>query len=88
MNICTLFLENLDEYTKQRLDKVAVDVAVTRSMVESMEKNMASIMIQSGTQESRLTRLEKRMFALWVIGPLLLGVATVLHSYKSWLTER
>ena len=60
-----------DEYTRQRFDRVAEDVAVVRTKVESIEKSLGGIHERYGSQESRLRSLERRVFAIWLIGPSL-----------------
>ncbi len=78
----------LDEYSRQRLDSMVVDVAVTRSKVEAIELSLSRMCEQSDVQGTRLLRLERRVFTIWVLGPILLGAATFLHSFKTWLLER
>ncbi len=77
----------LDAYTRQRLDRMAVDVAVTRNSVEAIEKNLAGVKEHFENQEFRLLRVERRVFALWLIGPFLVATAVFLKTFKTWLTE-
>ncbi len=77
-----------DGYTQGRFDRMAVDVAITRSKVESIEKNLAAIDDRYQRQEERVVRLERKMFALWLIGPLALGVAALLGNLRGWFFGR
>ena len=52
----------LDAYTRQRLDRMAVDVAVTRNSVEAIEKNLAGVKEHFENQEFRLLRVERRVY--------------------------
>ena len=70
----------LDSYTRKKLDRLAVDMAVTRSTVEGIEKGLASIGARFENHETRMRRVERRIFALWVLGPVLLGVVTFLRN--------
>ena len=69
----------VDNYTRQRLDRLVVDMAVTRTAVEGMEKQLASIGGRFGNQETRLKKVERKVFALWVLGPALVGLAVFLR---------
>ena len=77
-----------DGYVQGRFDRMVEDVAITRSKVESMEKNLAVIHERYDSHEARLSRLERKMFALWLVGPLLLGVAVALGNMRVWLMGR
>ncbi len=70
----------LDTYTRKRLDRLAVDMAVTRSTVEEIEKRLVSIVAHFENHETRMKRVERKIFALWVLGPALLGVVTFLRN--------
>jgi hypothetical protein len=71
----------LDTYTRKRLDEVAVDVAVTRNTVETIEKRLSTFCARFGEQETRLKQVERRVFAIWVLGPVLLGIAAFLKNF-------
>lgn len=75
----------LDEYTRQRFDRVADDVAVVRTKVESIEKSLGITQRQFDAQATRLGRLERRLFAMWVFGPIAVGVLAFLKSFTDWL---
>lgn len=77
----------LDEYTRRRFDRAAEDIAVVRTKVESIEQNLAVFQEQINSQQTRLGRAERRLFAVWIIGPILVGVAGFLKSFQHWLTE-
>lgn len=77
----------LDAYSQRRLDRMAEDVAVTRHKVEAIERLLSARGQELREQEGRLDRLERRLFALWVLGPILVGGAMVLQSLKSWFSE-
>ena len=70
----------LDDYSRKRLDRLAVDMAVTRSTVEGIEKRLITIGGRFGNHENRLKKLERRVFALWVLGPVLVGAVTFLKN--------
>ncbi len=76
-----------DEYTQRRFDRMVEDVAVTRNKVEAIERFLGSTRAQFEEQESRLVRLERKIFAVWLIGPVLLGLAAFMQSIRSWLTD-
>ncbi len=78
---------SLDHYTRRQLDRIVMDLAVTRNTVESIEKSLPGLQERFDLQESRLTRLERKVFALWVIGPLLVGGMTFAKNFQTWLTE-
>ena len=65
-----------------------MDLAVTRNTVESIEKNLNGIQVRFDDQGDRLTRLERKVFALWVIGPILLTGIASLSTLKTWFTEK
>ena len=75
----------LDEYTRKRFDQAAEDIAVVRTKVESIEKNLAVFQEQFDLQEMRLGGVERRLFAVWIIGPILVGVVAFLKSFQHWL---
>lgn len=70
----------LDNYSRQRLDRLVVDMAVTRTTVEGIEKRLISIGGRFENHETRLKKVERRVFALWVLGPLLLGAVIFLKN--------
>lgn len=82
------FADLSDGYTQGRFDRMAEDVAITRSKVESMERNLAVIHERYDSHEARLSRLERKLFALWLVGPLLLGLAVALGNMRAWLLGR
>jgi len=77
-----------DEYTRGRFDRLVEDAAVTRNKVEMMERHLARLNRRDEEQEARLARAERRIFALWVVGPALVGASLFLQSLKTWLLER
>jgi len=77
-----------DGYAQGRFDRMAEDVAITRSKVESMEKGLAVIHERHDAHEARLSRLERKLFALWLVGPLLLGAAAAMGNMRAWLLGR
>lgn len=70
-----------DTYTRQRLDGLADDVAATRSLVEHMDKNLSRVCGGLMDQDARLKKVERRVFAIWLLGPVLLGLATFLKTF-------
>lgn len=76
-----------DDYTRRRFDRVAEDVAVVRTKVESIEKSLGGVHESYASQESRLRRVERRVFGIWLIGPIALGGVAFLKTFKNWLTE-
>ncbi|MCZ6627168.1 MAG: hypothetical protein O7E56_02960 [SAR324 cluster bacterium] len=77
----------LDEYSRQRLDRVAIDVAFTRNTVQAIKDNFSSVKEQFENQESRLIRVERRVFALWIIGPIAIAGTSFLKTFKTWFME-
>ncbi len=77
----------LDDYTRRRFDRAVEDVAVTRNKVEGIERFLVAIKDRVEVQETRLVRLERKVFALWLIGPLMVGVFAFLQSLKAWVME-
>ncbi len=77
----------LDDYTRRRFDRAVEDVAVTRNKVEGIERFLVAIKDRVEVQETRLVRLERKVFALWLIGPLMVGVFAFLQSFKAWVME-
>ena len=73
----------LDEYTRQRFDRIADDVAVTRAKVELIEHSLSGVREQFEAQDERLGRVERRVFAMWVLGPIAVGAAAFLNSEVS-----
>ena len=76
----------LDEYTRRRFDRAAEDIAVVRTKVESIEKSLAGFQEQFDSQQTRLGRVERRLFAVWIIGPILVAVAGYLKSIQNSFT--
>ena len=72
---------------RQRFDRVAEDVAVVRTKVELIEKRLGVVHDQFDSQGTRLGRLERRLFAIWVFGPIAVGGLVFLKFFKNWLTE-
>ena len=77
-----------DAYTRQRFDRLVEDTAVTRNKVEAIEQHLLHLKRRSEAQSQRLAQAERRIFALWVIGPALLGAGLFLQSVKAWLLGR
>ncbi len=77
----------LDDYTRRRFDRAVEDVAVTRNKVEGIERFLVAIKDRVEVQETRLVRLERKVFALWLIGPLMVGAFAFLQSLKAWVME-
>ena len=77
----------MDDYTRRRFDRAVEDVAVTRNKVEGIERFLVAIKDRVEVQETRLARLERKVFALWLIGPLMVGVFAFLQSLKAWVME-
>ena len=77
----------LDDYTRRRFDRAVEDVAVTRNKVEGIERFLVAIKDRVEVQETRLARVERKIFALWLIGPLLVGVFASLRSLRAWVME-
>lgn len=73
----------MEAYTRQRLDQVAEDCAYTRSKIEMIERTLSDFRVQERHQEGRLIRLEKRLFALWVVGPFLVGLTVFFNTVKN-----
>ncbi|MDH4225324.1 MAG: hypothetical protein OEW12_06735 [Deltaproteobacteria bacterium] len=73
----------MDEYHKMRLDRIAEDVAVTRNKVESMERVLALGQSHLDGMDKRVQGLERKMFSLWLVGPLLLGAAALYQNLKN-----
>lgn len=60
---------------------------MTRNKVEGIERFLVAIKDRVEVQETRLVRLERKVFALWLIGPLMVGVFAFLQSLKAWVME-
>jgi len=71
----------VDTYTRKRLDSVADDVAATRSTVEAIEHRLVGMCRQLNGYDTRLKKVERRVFTLWMLGPVLLGLATFLKTF-------
>lgn len=71
----------VDTYTRQRLDGLAVDMAATRSTVEAIDRRLVGLCTRLSDQEARLKKAERRVFAIWVLGPVLLGVITFFRNF-------
>jgi len=78
----------LDEYTRCRFDRMAENVAVTRNKVEAIERHFCRLRGESEAQERRLGKLERKVAALWIVGPALVGLAALLANLKTWFLER
>ena len=76
-----------DGYSRERMDRISEDVAVTRSKVEAMERLLTANMSESRETRERLGKVERRVFALWVLGPIVGGAVAILQSLKVWITE-
>ena len=77
----------LDDYTRRRFDRAVEDVAVTRNKVEGIERFLVAIKDRVEVQETRLVRLERKVFALWLIGPLMVGAFAFPQSLKPSVME-
>lgn len=75
-------------YDQQRFDDMAENVAVIRGKVDTMERNLDQLNRHAAEQTERLTRVEKRVFAVWLLGPVALGTAALLGTLRTWLTEK
>ena len=73
---------------RERLNRIQVDVAITRTKVESIEKSLAAMREETISHNGRLGALERKMFSLWLIGPLFLGVAAFFNTIRTWLLEQ
>ena len=74
----------MDPYLRQRLDQVAEDAAIARVMLETLERNLMDSRLAGQQQEKRLDQVERRVFALWIVGPVMVGVVMVLNIFKTW----
>ncbi len=72
-------------YAQQRFDEVADNVAVIRGKVDAMERNLDQLSRHTAAQTERLTRVEKRVFAVWLLGPVALGTVALLGTLRTWL---
>lgn len=79
----------MNEYTQKRFDQLAEDVAVTRIKVEAIEKSLCRFHTERLGQETRISQLEKKVFSLFFIGPVLLGgvafMSLFVNTFKTWL---
>lgn len=75
-------------YAQQRFDEVADNVAVIRGKVDAMERNLDQMNRHAAEQTERLTRVEKRVFAVWLLGPVALGTVALLGTLRTWLTGK
>lgn len=72
---------------QRRFDRLIEDVAATRARVEEIHQGLGHLRAEAEEQRSRLGRLERRVFALWVIGPVLVGALATLKSFRTWMLE-
>ena len=79
-------MENV--YTRERIDRMADDVAVTRNKVEAIERILAANQGDSHEYRDRLGRLERKVFAIWILAPLVMGGAALVQTLRAWLTEQ
>ena len=75
----------LDEYIRKRFDRVADDVAIVRTKVESIERNLGAAQIRFDAHDTRLGRLERRLFAIWIFGPIAIGTLAFLKAITHWM---
>jgi len=76
----------MDDYARERFDRVAEDTAVTRHKVEAMERYLHRALHQLETLEHRVRSTENRLTVVWVLGPVLLAAFAFLQNLKGWLT--
>ena len=69
----------------EKIDKMMVDVAVVLSQVKAIMAGMAEHRDTHQRQEVRLQKLERRVFAVWIIGPIALAVVGSLKAIKDWI---
>lgn len=67
---------------------MAENVAVIRGKVDAMERNLDRLSRHAAEQTERLTRVEKRVFAVWLLGPVALGTVALLGTLRTWLTGK
>jgi hypothetical protein len=72
---------------QRRFDRLIEDVAATRARVEAIHQSLAHLRSAAEEQRTRLGRLERQVFALWVIGPALMGAVATLKTFRTWLLE-
>ena len=77
-----------DEDTRERMDRMAEDVAVTRNKVEAIERILSANRGESNVYRDRLGRLERKVFAIWILGPIVVGGAALVPTLRTWLTEQ
>lgn len=77
-----------DDYRRRRFDVMAENVAVTRTKVESIEKTIVSAQARHEKQEERLVKLERKVFALWLIAPIVLGISAAMVNARTWFMGR
>ena len=77
----------MDPYLRQRLDSLSQDSAIAGEKLDQIERHLLDFHTETKKQEERLDRLERRLYALWLIGPFVVGGGVFLNALKSW-TER
>ena len=77
-----------DAYTRERMDRMAEDVAVTRNKVEAIERILTANRGESNVYRDRLGRLERKVFAIWILGPIVVGGAALVQTLRTLLTEQ
>ena len=75
-----------DAYTRERMDRMAEDVAVTRNKVEAIERILTANRGESNVYRDRLGRMERKVFAIWILGPIGVVGAAFVQTWRPWLT--
>ena len=77
-----------DAYTRERMDRMAEDVAVTRNKVVAIERILTANRGESHEYRDRLGKLERKVFAIWILWPIVVGGSALVQTLRTWLTEQ
>lgn len=65
--------------------KIRTDVAVIRTKMESVLTTLDRVHVEHDGLDTRLQRVERRLFSIWIAGPVLLALAAwVANMKKFW----